>query len=145
MDQIRWSREKSIEEEAEHIYEYLMERIAFLDSYWLVPEEYSIVRIDDGNNSNYAYLAVKQDTRLTELPSLNNRDNLMFIGWYYADTDEPFDIATLITTDVEICAKWESVPAQIIGKIAKLIPLGMITIVGTELFIREQRLRKKSR
>lgn len=105
-DAIRWGIEPdAFAEESRYILDYMTRRAAFLDSVWIEKAEYCIVRIDDGNDSLYAYHAVKPGETLQNLPEIKNNRYYRFHGWYQEETDEPFDPAQPIYEDLQIYQK----------------------------------------
>lgn len=146
MNRLRWfSDTQEYTNQTEYLVDYLRERMDFLNSMWIQKNRYCTVRIDDGRNSNYAYHMVLPGTYLQELPALKQPEQAVFIDWYRADTNEPFDINQPITEDIEIYAKWEETSTKKLGQIIKLIPLGVIGVMGIVLLIIDIKRTRNSR
>lgn len=80
---------------------------------------------------------------MISLPQLEDTEYYTFEGWYYSNTDEPFDETAPITEDTQIYAKWEDAPAKRVRQIMKLIPLGVIAVIGFGLLTVEiSRIRR---
>jgi hypothetical protein len=143
LNQIRWGDTQNIEDEAAYIQNYLKSRADFLENFWFGKEEFCIVRINDGMNSNYAYVAVPHGTKLTQLPVLDIWGNLQFDSWYDAKTDTIYDASQLVFEDVEIYAGWIELPRVDQGKVLKLVPLAVIMIIGLLLLFADYMRIKK--
>ena len=61
------------------------------------------------------------------------------LGWYYAESGEPFDIAQPIMEDIAIYAKWNQVSEGDLDQVVKLAPLGVIGLLGAVLLLFELR------
>ena len=145
-DAVRWGREHtSQKEQSEILKQYLEDRTLFLEELWLEEQNFVYVCLDANNNANWAYRAVLRGEPLRELPILENTENQKFLGWYYKDTDEPFDPAVPITEDIELYAKWKKRTEAKIKSALKLAPLGVIAVLGVGLLALEVRRWKKSR
>ena len=97
--------------------------------YWGNESDYVRVRLDSRTGSDYAYWAVKCGETLDAVPMLEDTNTIRFLGWYYENSGEPFDISQPIYEDTQICAKWESTAERRLGQIAKLAPLGCISVI----------------
>ena len=103
MDGIRWGfSEKTITDELLYIRKFLGERTTFLSDLWLNNTKYHIVRVDTGKAELYGYFAIPDGEFLPELPEYGGTVGL---GWFRADTDEPFDITQPIYEDLQIYKK----------------------------------------
>lgn len=142
MNQIRWDIENTCEAEAEYIVQYMTERRNFLESIWLQGTDYAWVRIDSGVGANYGYFAVIPGEPLETVPVLESTGDAKFLGWYYADTGEPFDITQPIREDTELCAKWESTSQDQLEDVLKLAPLGCITLLFFAVLVVDIKRRK---
>lgn len=150
MNQIRWSlTDNTFEEEIAYILTYMERRAIFLSDLWCHGGEYCYVKANQGHSVNYA---VCVGETLDELFMFKDTEVATFMGWYYSDTDEPFDITQPITEDIEIYAKWETKSTNKITKstnkikqILKLAPLGCIAIIGVGLVWIEFKRMRKSR
>lgn len=127
MNKIRWSLEDvDIDGEVNFLRNYMQERIAFLSSLWIENQKYYTVKVENTTSENYCYYAVLSGENLDELPDFENVKNAEFLGWYIADTDEPFSVADPIYEDMEIYAKWEEQNRFPIGRIVKIVPLSVL-------------------
>ena len=143
MNEIRWSTD-ALDEEIEYIVDYLDKRITFFNNVWINNDSYKLVVLKPGFEQNYAYYAVRPGERLDYLPTFDDTETHTFLGWYYSDTDEPFDITKPITEDIEIYAKWEEKPSNRIKQVLKLAPLGVIGIMGVAFLVADYRRNKRN-
>ena len=134
MNQIRWSENTTMTQAIDHLYNYLLERIAFLDSYWIENGDYCIVKVDDGSGSNYSYVAVMRGTTMRNLPELQDNSFRIFTGWYTAE-NAPFDLSQRIYEDIQIYAKWENTPKNDWKRALKMIPVCMVGIMFIVLLV----------
>ena len=102
LDQRRWGTADA-QEETEAIRQYLTQRLAFLDSLWLEHVEYCKVLVLLDENSSSICHAVLPGERIPFLPEY--QENWDILGWYDADTEEPFDIAQPIYRDTIVYLK----------------------------------------
>lgn len=143
-NQIRWlSKEDNIYINTADIKEYMRERIAFFDSVWLNGCSYHTVSMIQSYGGFYAYVSVEDGMCIDQLPNFDDTEIQMFQGWYYSDTNEPFDITKPITEDIEIYGKWEDKATKKINQILKLIPLGVIAIMGLGLLTADVRKSRR--
>ena len=83
-----------------------------------------------------------------DIPMLEDTTNLNFLGWYYVDTNGPFDANAPITEDIQIYAKWQDNALNKTDNIIKLIPLGIFSIMFVVIFavaikrIKRERVKK---
>lgn len=146
MNQIRWNHTISSDDEIENMIIYLGERKGFLDRAWLKNENYHIIKEIRSNEGFYTYHAVFEGEKFDKLPELENTEDKAFLGWYYADSDEPFDSSKPIYEDTEVYAKWQDLSNKKLNQIIKLIPLGIIAVLFICLCIVEfKKLRKTSK
>ena len=75
---------------------YLMERMQFLDDYWVNKETYYLVQAQHG--AVWAF-AVLPGEVLDYLPVFEGE------AWYIMDTDEPFDRTVPVNDDIAIYSK----------------------------------------
>jgi hypothetical protein len=134
-DGIRWGTDESaIEYEKAYIRNFLTDRTAFLSEIWVDHVPYHVVRVDTGRAWIYGYFAVKPGECLPELPSYEEAGG---IGWFDAETDEPFDVTQPIWEDAEIYVKVQSfqIPkvhyAPVIGMTAIFVGLVVVSIYRT--------------
>ena len=69
---------------------------------------------------------------------------LVFQGWYFADTNEPFDKDRAIYEDVGVYAKWEDSNNKRMGQVVKMLPLLMIVVIGVALLSKDFYQNKKT-
>ncbi len=129
MNQIRWDIEMNCDAEAEQIVQYMAERLAFLEQVWFQDAQYVWVRLDSGLGVNYGYFAVMPGDTLETVPELESTESARFLGWYYADTGEPFDVTQPIWEDTELYARWESISGDRLKDVFKLAPAGCIAVI----------------
>lgn len=145
MNQIRWPVcHSDFYSEISYIRNFLTLRTAFLSQLWVEKKPHYIVCADYTCGTNYMYIAVPAGTCLTGLPVLEDTEHI-FAGWYYADTDEPFDITKPITEDTEVYARWETKPSQRLVQIGKILPLAIIAVTGVCLLLIDVRKSNRSR
>lgn len=145
MNQIRWSFLEDISFHQDYIISYLSKRTAFLQSMWADGANYCKVTIDQGTGSNYAYYMVLEGTCLNDLPQFEPTPYQEPLGlWYYSDTDEPFDISTPITEDIEIYAIWKDSSNKRLGQVVKIMPLVILAGFGIVLLMKDVYRSKKA-
>lgn len=146
MDEIRWQiSDANLISEVEHISSYMSQRVEFLNRIWIEKAPYCEVQADQGFGSHYAHYVVFPGETLPELPQFEDSVYSQFVGWYYVDTDEPVDMTRPVTEDMEIYAKWVDSPSKWIGRVLKLLPLGIIGAMGIVLLCIDCRRGRKSR
>lgn len=132
MNGIRWGLEgPDIYEETSFLQNYMRERITFLSSLWIENQKYYTVKVENTSGSNYCYYAVLPGETLDELPNFENVETAEFLGWYVADTGEPFSVSDPIREDMEIYAKWQMQNQQnrvFIGRVVKIMPLLVLLV-----------------
>lgn len=121
----------------------MQERQAFLRSIWIDEEPYYCVTLVQGNANNIAYYMVRPGECLGELPELENTDTIAYDGWYNAKTNEPFDAATPITENTELYADYTMRSDSTIKQIIKLLPLGIIAVIGLGLLLVDIRKNRR--
>lgn len=142
MNQIRWSVDDSINDGIDQIREYMEERLDFLRKAWVEKKEYKILQANPGI-AHYVYYAVQPGQRFTGLPELNNTAGQLFCGWYYENTDEPFDSSRPIYEDTAVYAKWEDTPHKQLETLNKILPAGIIAIMFMVILAVEMRRIRK--
>lgn len=81
---------------------------------------------------------------MTELPTFEDTETSTFVGWYYVDTDEPFDTTQPINEDIEVYAKWQNKSELMISRVGKLIPLGVIGLIFIGVFLADIKRMKRN-
>lgn len=102
LDQRRWGT-VSAQEETDQIRGYLTERLAFLDRVWLEDVPYCKVLVLLDENSSSICHAVRPGELVPALPDYVESWDIL--GWYDAETEQPFDTAQPIYKDTTIYLK----------------------------------------
>ena len=139
-NQIRWNvNVESLQEEAAYIAQYMTERKAFLSELWLDRKDFCILRLAEGWGGYYAYYALEPGTCFTYLPDMRGE---AFLGWFWEDTDLPFDPEQPILEDGNIYPKWDYVyeayeaEKTLRDKILDVyyyVPVGVLVLIGVVL------------
>ena len=141
-DGIRWGNSAdSIESDLILINEFLTQRVAFLEDLWLGDSQYHIVQVYPGRFGE-GYLAVRDGE---QLPNLPDYESIGGLGWYNADTDEPFDITQPIFEDTNIYVKKPKAPLPMIHYLPVLALAAMLflLIIGDRIQTRKNgRMRR---
>ena len=118
LDQRRWATEDA-QEEKERIHQYLTERLAFLDSVWIENTlYYKVLVIRDPNNS-FCHAVLPGET----IPKLSGYyEEWGMLGWFDAETGEPFDDTQPIYKDRIVYMKMASEPEEEISRL-QVVPL----------------------
>ncbi len=144
-DQIRWGKENIFNDEIKYIKAYSAERLEFLNKIWCDNENYHVLREDRSLGGFYSYHVIFDGECFDKLPVLDDNASYKFLGWYYVDTDEPFDPDKPIYEDVEVYAKWQEKTSEKVKDLIKLAPLGAIAVLFCGLCIVEFRKYRKKR
>lgn len=144
LDQRRWGTENA-REETEWIRQYLTERLDFLDSVWLEGQEYCkvLVLINDYTSASVCHVVFPGET----LPSLPwYEEDWAILGWYDAETDQPFDVSKPIYKNMVVYLK------RLPGEEDTISPLQAVPIVVLAgglmclfLFDKKRRRTKKAK
>lgn len=145
MNDIRWGSEESSLSQVEEIVSYMEERMEFLNEIWLKKRNYYRIQADYGFGMHYAHYVVFDGETLQYLPKGEDTEYNEFLGWYNADTDEPFDITAPVTEDMEIYVKWGDKASKKTGQMLKLAPIGILALMGLFLLVMDIRKTRKSR
>lgn len=100
LNEIRWQTEPW-ENALEEVRTILDKRISFLNRVWIQRMECVVVTIDDYGGKKRSLVIEKGDT-LPGLMTYAEDEAIEFYGWYYRDTDTPFDPQQPIYEDIEI-------------------------------------------
>lgn len=87
---------------------YLDERIAFLNRLWVDKQPHVTVMIYDKGAIGRSF-AIPLGTCIPALPEYENDETTTYYGWYYWDTDIPFDITQPVWEEMEIQLRYETV------------------------------------
>lgn len=106
LNRIRWGIADAAEA-AETLSDSFSKRLAFLDSIWIDGKDYISVYVlgYDGGVSHYA---LEPGDTLPALPECESNDTTAFYGWYYEDTQQPFDPDAPIWEDTTIYLNYEN-------------------------------------
>lgn len=102
---IRWDME-DISAQAENIRSYLEKRLEFLNDYFYGDTDYCLVQEADPGGVWRCYAVAYGESLSWSYYYMDTEDG-RYLGYYTADTDEPFDIAQPVYSDVTIYPKWE--------------------------------------
>ncbi len=146
MNSYRWFADEDVTFYSSQISDFMKNRIEFLNDIWINNREYCTVKFNTGLNSYYTYYCCYNGESLSKLPNLPQDPRAEFLGWYYVDTDEPFDINKPIYEDTEVYAKWQEKGGEKIKDLIKLAPVGIIAVLFFALCIVEfKKYRKNSK
>ena len=145
MDRVRWlsTAEGSFDEAVDQVAAYLEEHTQYLQEIWVEEKRYcqvSVLKI----GCDQFYTVPKGDCLEEELPDIKKLGGKTFAGWYYCDTNEPFDITQPITEDIQIYAKWEDSAVQKVKQLVNVFPLGVLAVIGLVFVAVDWRKNKKS-
>jgi len=129
MDQLRWGANNDLPDEIEYIHEYISKKMNFLSDIWINGKSYCYVQADPGFNQFYANIAVESGECLEDLRELSDSDTSKFLGWYYTDTDEPFDSTKPIYENVSLYAKWYGLPSWWKNQLMEVVPGMMLAVI----------------
>lgn len=126
LDQRRWGT-GSARVETENIRRYLTERIAFLDGIWLEGRPYCkvLVVMNNGATTSICHV-VSPGEKAPPLPDYESSWEIL--GWYDADTEEPFDIEQPIERDTIVYLKRLPSDADQISPL-QAVPIGAVLIL----------------
>lgn len=139
-DGIRWGTTDMLSE-IESIRAYMAQRIDFLNSVWLEKETYFTVLVNMNEGSNTACYAVKPGEYAPEPPPCDYRNDVM--GWYYVDTEEPYDAARPIYEDTEIYLKLSSTGEDQISPF-QAVPILAVFVLLIAAFLTDRIRRKRT-
>ena len=126
-DTLRWNLEsKTAFEDIEYIQSFLTERMSFFENMWVNEEVYHVVCVDPGRYGLFGHFGVKNGECLPEIVSA---EELGGLGWYVADTDQPFDVTQPIYENVHICIRRAE------NHIPKIHYIPVIALIGLLLVI----------
>lgn len=145
MNKVRWNVPYSMEEELARSIDYLSDRIEFLNRLWVDGTEMVSIQINSFGLYQGNILIPVGSSVGHELVSPPENEYLVFHGWYFADTGEPFNKDRPIYEDVEVYAKWEDSADKTMGRVMNLLPLAVIAILGVFLLLKDRYRNKKVR
>lgn len=127
-DGVRWDLEwEEILRESDYIRSFLENRTEFLSDLWIHDTVYHTVTADPGRYGIYGYFAVKNGELLPTLPAA---EELGGLGWYNADTGEPFDVSQPIYEDVRIYVKKAETKLPLIHYLPMVAMIGMLPMLS---------------
>jgi hypothetical protein len=130
MNQIRWADiYGDFESEVFYIRQYMADRVNFLNKIWLEDKPYHLIRAEDSFNTNYGYFAVLTGEGGGGLSVLSDTPYEAFRGWYYSESNEPFDIQKPVLENMEVYATWEKNSGQASSILLELLPIGVIALL----------------
>lgn len=141
VNQIRWPGREAAGE-TEHIRTYMTERMAFLNDVWLEDGEYCtvLVNLNDGFTSTACY-ALRPGECVPELPEYE--DSEWFLGWYNAETEEPFDITQPVYEGTELYLKTLPTEPDRISPL-QAVPIAAVAVILISVFLIDKRRAKKN-
>jgi hypothetical protein len=144
MDRVRWLSEEegSFDEAVLEVSTYLKEHTQFLKEIWVEQKHFCQISVLKSGRS--LFFTVPTGGCLEELPNISDWSTKKFAGWYYCETDEPFDITRPITEDIQIYVKWEDGIRPRVKQLVNLFPLGILAVIGLGVVAVDWRRRKKS-
>ena len=131
MNELRWNSDikgDDLLNGAKEIKKYLSEHTKFLSDVWLEKSEYCQVYFKNSNGNEF-YYHLKSGEQVSHTPTVAETEYSKFLGWYYTDTDEPFDSTKPIYEDTGAYAKWEDKGKLEFDDIIKLAPIGIIAVM----------------
>ena len=102
LSEFRWKMGHN-PEESQLIRNFLLERIEFLDAYWIKKETFYHVKIHSKIDGSEGEFAVRPGDQLPYMPGLDLESGSL--GWYIAETGEPFDVTQPIQGDMSLLIK----------------------------------------
>jgi len=126
LDQRRWGTAGMWEETA-YIRDYLTRRLRFLDDLWLENVPYCKVLVILDENSSSVCHAVLPGETVPALPDYEQTWDV--VGWYDAETEEPFDPARPIYRDTTVYLK------KLPGEEDQISPLQAVPIAIAVVFL----------
>lgn len=127
MNSIRWFGNQNWMEDVGELISYIKERLDFFNEFWESDTKFYVVRLQDGERVSYQMIS--QGENVSSLPILEDKGKGEFLGWYYSDTDQPFDSEMPICENIELYAKREAVPTSKTKTIVKITPIVIISIL----------------
>lgn len=130
---VRWNKTAVPEGNVELIREYLQARVQFLNDIWLEGTEYVKITAYLGSEDGFVYLMMPAGSSMDTLPPLQGND---FQGWYWSANGMPIEPNQNVVSDAQIYAMRREGPRQngrvlkLDGRVPKLIPLGVIALIG---------------
>lgn len=143
LNRVRWDVPYGMEEELDRSLEYLSERIRFLDQLWIDGTEMVSIQLNSFGLYQGNILIPVGSSVGHELVTPPENEFLVFHGWVFGDTGEPFDKDRPIYEDVEVFVNWKDSTNKKVGQVTKVLPLCGIAVLGAGVLLVElQRWRK---
>ena len=133
MNWTRWyglDKYRPLADECNEIIRYLFDHVDFLWSVWIDKNEYATVSFLGGMNN--VYYSVEPGECVEEMPVEESTETDEFLGWYYRDTDMPFDPIKPIREDTILYAKWKP---TIVGEVKKTAKYSTIVLIAVMFMI----------
>jgi len=149
MDGVRWGygERYPFAQEVQALKDYVREHTAFLEKLWLGGEEYCHIRVV--REAGELFYSVPCGDTLEGVLERAGVGADEYKRWYYITTKESFDIRRPVTENMELAISGKPVAESQAGKpvvirrlddkVIKLIPLGVITLMGLALLTVEVR------
>ena len=137
LDGIRWNTD-GFDLHYDAMETALLERVSFLDTLWTGAEEYVMVTVYTDNSMNRSF-AIPAGTCIPRLPDYEDTETTVYQGWYYWDTEIPFDIHQPVWEEIEIQLRYsqreptqEESPSQETAEplsMTQLLPAAVFTLM----------------
>ena len=137
MNSARWFGGEDCESAVRDVSRYMNERIDFFDEFWFGDAVFYTVCLFVGEPGPVTYQLIIPGEPLSNVPILDDTSEANFAGWYYKDTNEPFDPDAPICEDTIIYAKWVVSSSHTIKTMTKLVPLGILGVMFAGLLFIE--------
>lgn len=132
-DGIRWN-EHYFDNHYALLRDYLEKRLTFLNRLWVEEQPYVNVVIFDAGYANRS-IAIPAGSCIPELPVYESDETTIYHGWYYWDTDIPFDITQPIYEDIEIQLRYETIEtAEAVEETEISEPLSQLQLLPAAAF-----------
>lgn len=144
LDDIRWrNAELRFEDSVSTLQEYMVKRIGFLTEIWSEGREYHVVQARQSSSGSYSYYIVYPGETLSFLPEFEDTNAASFAGWFDQRTGEQVDPTAPVTQDMMIYTKWKEYSTEKVDRILKMVPVGIIAILGVGLLVADVRKNRK--
>jgi len=114
MNGLRW-RMGTDDDYSADLSRYLKTRVAFFDGVWLEEIPHITVRFF-GYGNDCTDLCYPAGSLITDLPDYSHIDGITSLGWYYGESDVPFDPDVPVYEDITLRLGYETIPADPSGQ-----------------------------